>query len=197
MTDLTDSQIVEIIKNRLTPKRFNHSLAVAEEAKRLARKYGEDEARLFTAGLLHDAMKDSSPEEQLKLLDEDGIMLSDIEKSAKKLWHAISGEVFARRVIGIDDKEILSAIRYHTTAKAGMTKFEKLLYVADFTSADRDYDGVDAVRSAADRDLDEAMEEGLGFTVSDLAGQRRPIHPDTVDAYNEIVLKRKSWNERV
>lgn len=194
---MTDSQIVEIIKNRLTPKRFNHSLAVAEEAKRLARKYGEDEARLFTAGLLHDAMKDSSPEEQLKLLDEDGIMLSDIEKSAKKLWHAISGEVFARRVIGIDDKEILSAIRYHTTAKAGMTKFEKLLYVADFTSADRDYDGVDAVRSAADRDLDEAMEEGLGFTVSDLAGQRRPIHPDTVDAYNEIVLKRKSWNERV
>lgn len=194
---MTDSQIVEIIKNRLTPKRFNHSLAVAEEAKRLARKYGEDEARLFTAGLLHDAMKDSSPEEQLKLLDEDGIMLSDIEKSAKKLWHAISGEVFARRVVGIDDKEILSAIRYHTTAKAGMTKFEKLLYVADFTSADRDYDGVDAVRSAADRDLDEAMEEGLGFTVSDLAGQRRPIHPDTVDAYNEIVLKRKSWNERV
>ena len=66
MTDLTDSQIVEIIKNRLTPKRFNHSLAVAEEAKRLARKYGEDEDRLFTAGLLHDAMKDSSPEEQLK-----------------------------------------------------------------------------------------------------------------------------------
>ncbi len=194
---MTDSQIVEIIKNRLTPKRFNHSLAVAEEAKRLARKYGEDEARLFTAGLLHDAMKDSSPEEQLKLLDEDGIMLSDIEKSAKKLWHAISGEVFARRVVGIEDKEILSAIRYHTTAKAGMTKFEKLLYVADFTSADRDYDGVDAVRSAADRDLDEAMEEGLSFTVSDLAGQRRPIHPDTVDAYNEIVLKRKSWNERV
>lgn len=194
---MTDSQIVEIIKNRLTTKRFNHSLAVAEEAKRLARKYGEDENRLFTAGLLHDAMKDSSPEEQLKLLDEDGIMLSDIEKSAKKLWHAISGEVFARRVVGIEDKEILSAIRYHTTAKAGMTKFEKLLYVADFTSADRDYDGVDAVRSAADRDLDEAMEEGLGFTVSDLAGQRRPIHPDTVEAYNEIVLKRKSWNERV
>ena len=194
---MTDSQIVEIIKNRLTPKRFNHSLAVAEEAKRLARKYSEDEDRLFTAGLLHDAMKDSSPEEQLKLLDEDGIMLSDIEKSAKKLWHAISGEVFARRVVGIEDKEILSAIRYHTTAKAGMTKFEKLLYVADFTSADRDYDGVDAVRSAADRDLDEAVEEGLGFTVSDLAGQRRPIHPDTVDAYNEIVLKRKPWNERV
>ena len=194
---MTDSQIVDIIKNRLTPKRFNHSLAVAEEAKRLARKYSEDEDRLFTAGLLHDAMKDSSPEEQLKLLDEDGIMLSDIEKSAKKLWHAISGEVFARRVVGIEDKEILSAIRYHTTAKAGMTKFEKLLYVADFTSADRDYDGVDAVRSAADRDLDEAVEEGLGFTVSDLAGQRRPIHPDTVDAYNEIVLKRKPWNERV
>ncbi len=189
---MTDAEIIEIIRQRLTPKRFAHSLAVAEQARSLAIRYGADADRLFTAGLLHDAMKDSSPEEQLKLLDESAIILSDIEKNAFKLWHAVSGRAFAERIIGIRDEEILTAIRYHTTGRAGMSRFEKLLYVADFTSADRDYEGVEAVRAAAESELDAAVEEGLVFTVAELAEKRQPIHPDTLEAYNEILFKRKS-----
>lgn len=188
-TPMTNEEIIENIKSRLTPKRFYHSLCVADEAKKLALRYGEDEAALFTAGLLHDAMKDSSKEEQLKIMSENGILLSCIEKKAVKLWHAIAGEVFARTVAGVTDERILSAIRYHTTAKAGMTDFEKILYIADFTSLDRDYEGVEAVRAAAEIGLDTAMIEGLAFTVTELGTKRCPIHPDTIAAYNEIVLK--------
>ena len=186
---MTDDMIIEAIKGRLSAKRFNHSLEVAKEARRLALLYGADGDRLYTAGLLHDAMKDSSAEEQLKMLSVGDIILSDLEKSAFKLWHARSGEIFARYVAGIEDEEILSAIRYHTTARAGMSLFEKILYIADFTSADRTYNGVEDIRAAANKSLDIAFKEGLAFTVADLVASERPVHPDTINAYNEIVLK--------
>lgn len=188
---LTNEEIIALIKPRLTEKRFHHSLCVAKEAQKLAELYGEDADRLFTAGLLHDATKDTPKEEQRAFMKTHGIRLGQIEQNAPKLWHAITGEVFAREIVGVSDPEMLSAIRYHTTAKAGMTTFEKILYIADFTSADRDYPGVDEVRAAAEISLNQAMEEGLVFTVLDLGQARKPIHPDTMAAYNEIQLKKE------
>lgn len=188
---MTDNEITALIRSRLTEKRFRHSLCVAEEARKLALRCGEDADALYTAGLLHDATKDDPPQEQLKRMQKYGILLSDLEKSAFKLWHAKTGEAFAREEVGVTDPRILSAIRYHTTAKAGMTLFEKILYVADFTSADREYDGVETVRAAAEKNVDAAAEEGLVFTVLDLGAARRPIHPDTLAAYNEILLKKE------
>ncbi len=69
-----------------------------------------------------------------------------------------------------------------------MTLLDKILFVADFISADRDYPGVEKLRKAAEASLSEAMVEGLVFTVCDLAQGRVPIHPDSIAAYNEAVL---------
>ena len=188
---MTNNEIVALLATRLSPKRLNHSIEVANEAARLAKIYGEDEKRLYTAGLLHDITKETTPKEQLKYLSESDIILTNIEKNALKLWHAKSGAEFVKNRLGIEDEEIISAIRFHTTAKKGMTIFEKLLYIADFTSLDRDYPGVDDVRRAADRSIEDAMFEGLSFTICDLSKQGKPIHPDTFEAYNEITLKRE------
>lgn len=188
---MTNEEIITILATRLSPKRLNHSIEVANEAARLARIYGQDENRLYRAGLLHDITKETAPEEQLKIFSESAIILTDIEKNALKLWHAKSGAEFVKNKLGIDDEDIISAIRYHTTAKKGMTEFQKLLYIADFTSLDRDYPGVEEVREAANRSIEDAMFEGLAFTISDLASQARPIHPDTFEAYNEICMLKK------
>ncbi len=188
---MTDKDIIKVLEGRMGAKRLDHSLCVAEEARRLAEKYGEDGDRLFTAGLLHDITKETSQDEQLKMLNDSAIILSSIEKNAPKLWHAISGECFCRRYLGITDEEILSAIRCHTTAKAEMSTFEKILYVADFTSADRTYNGVEEVRAAANRSLDEAVLEGLSFTIADLSERKKAIHKDTFEAYNETVSQKK------
>ena len=66
-------------------------------------------------------------------------MLNEIEKNAKKLWHAISGSAYIKFILGIEDDELLDAVRYHTTAKENMSLTAKILYLADFTSRDRDY----------------------------------------------------------
>lgn len=179
----------ELLKNRLTPKRYNHSLCVADEAVRLAEKYGGDVEKAYLAGLLHDITKNATPQEHLHIFEEFGIMLNSVEKNAEKLWHAISGSAFIEHKLNICDSEIITAVRFHTTARKGMTLLEKLLYLADFTSADRDYDDVDIMRQKVDISIQSALEYALSYTINDLVSQNKPLHIDTVEAYNEITLK--------
>ncbi len=185
----TDEQIIEILRGRLKPGRFAHSLAVAEEAERLAARYGADVGEARTAALLHDIMKNTPPDTQLQLLAQYGVAMSDVERGAEKLYHAMSGAAFAEHVLGVTDRDVLNAVRYHTTARAGMSILEKVLYLADFTSADRDYDDVDEMRRRVDVSVVSAMTYALTYTIKDLLKKKKPIHPDTVAAFNELMLQ--------
>lgn len=178
----------EILKKRLNEKRYYHSLCVADEAKRLAEKYGGDTEKAYLAGLLHDITKNASAEEHLKIFSDFGIILNEIENGAEKLWHAMSGAAYAEHILGIKDPEIIDAIRYHTTAKAGMSLLAKILYLADFTSADRDYDDVEVIRKYVNESLQKAFVYALQYSIKDLVEQARAVHLDTVAAYNQAVL---------
>ena len=123
-----------LLQSRLNDKRYHHSLCVANEAVRLAEKYGANKEKAYIAGLLHDITKNAPAEEHLHIFDSFGIMLNGIEQNAEKLWHAISGAAFVEHLLGITDQEIIDAIRYHTTARGNMTLLDKILYLADFTS---------------------------------------------------------------
>ncbi len=179
----------EVLKQRLNEKRYYHSLCVADEAKRLAEKYGGDIEKAYLAGLLHDITKNAPDEEHLQIFKQFGIILTDIEQNAKKLWHAMSGALYVKNILGISDPEIIDAIRYHTTAKADMSLLAKILYLADFTSKDRDYEDVDVIREYVDESLGKAFVYALQYSITDLVNQGRAIHPDTVEAYNQAVLK--------
>lgn len=180
------------IRGFLGDKRYHHSICVSRAAAQLARLYGADESKAEVAGILHDIMKDLPPEEQKKRMQQYGIQLTQVEQSAPKLWHAILGVEYIRRELNVADEEILQAVRYHTTGRANMTLLEKVLFIADFISDDRDYPGVQALRETAKDSLEKTMVEGIVFTVKELADAKRPIHPDTIAAYNDIVLKNQS-----
>lgn len=188
MNNTNYKNYLEILKKRLNEKRYFHSLCVADEAERLAIKYGGDVQKCYLAGLLHDITKNAPDDEHLKIFETFGIMLSVVEKNAKKLWHAMSGEAYIKNVLGVDDSELLDAVRYHTTAKADMSLTAKILYLADFTSRDRDYDDVDVMRRLVDISLDDALIYALKYSIADLVQQGRAIHEDTVSAYNQICL---------
>ena len=190
------SEYQAIIRPLLTERRYQHSVNVAKEAVRLAKRYGADPQKAETAGILHDIMKDTAPPEQLKIIEGSGIILSDVEKGAQKLWHAIAGAAYIERKLGITDREVLDAVRYHTTGRAGMTLLDKVLFIADFTSEERDYDGVEKMRQAAGHSLEAAMLEGVTFTIVDLATFQKAIHPDTIAAYNDVVLHAAANQER-
>ena len=186
-----NAEFLEEIKKRLNPDRLYHSLNVADEAKKLAKHYGADEQKAFTAGLLHDILKNTPDSELLQYFERNGIMLTETERASRKTWHAMAGADFLRRELYVTDEDILSAVRWHTTGRAGMTLLDKVLFIADFISADRDYPGVERMREKAYVSLEDAMLEGLQFTINELVENAWPVHEDSIRAYNELVINRK------
>ena len=186
-----NAEFLKEIKKRLNPDRLYHSLNVADEAKKLAKHYGADEQKAFTAGLLHDILKNTPDSELLRYVERNGIMLTETERASRKTWHAMAGADFLRRELHVTDEDILSAVRWHTTGRAGMTLLDKVLFVADFISADRDYPGVERMREKAYVSLEDAMLEGLQFTINELVENAWPVHEDSIRAYNELVINRK------
>lgn len=181
---LDKKEIIVSLRSRLLGDRFIHSLNVADMAKELALIYGENPDKAYLAGLVHDCTKNTLPEKQLEIIKSGGIELTPLEKNNQKLWHAISGSVFIKTEYGIDDESIISAVRYHTTGKADMSLLEKIVYTADFTSAERNYKGVEQIRALAREKIDKAVFEGAKFTVEKLGSMSADVHPDTVNAMN-------------
>lgn len=182
-----NSEFLDILKEKLTPSRLYHSICVAEQAQHLAEKFGADTEKAYTAGLIHDIMRYEPPEEMLKLIDSDGkYKLTPLERKITVTLHAVAGEIYLRTKLGVTDEEILSAVRYHTTGKEDMTLLEKIIYVADLTSEDRDYPDVAEVRETAELSLEKATLRGLSFTIESNAQKNKPIHIDTVKAYNYL-----------
>lgn len=183
-----NEEFINLIKEKLQESRFVHSLNVAACAKKLAKKYGCDEEKAYTAGLLHDVMKNADDSEQLNMIEKAGMELTACEKANKKLWHAIAGTALIKKELNVKDEDIINAVRYHTTARENMSTLEKVIYVADFISDDRHYPGVEEVREAAEISLEKAMMIGLEFCIHEIVERKQILHPDSVDAYNEIVI---------
>lgn len=195
---MTFAEYEAIAREKLSERRFYHSKCVAECAAHLAEIFGADVQKAKIAGILHDIMKEATPEEQLKMLEKADIILTEAEMQNPVLWHAPAGAAYVRQVLGINDCEVISAIRCHTSGKAEMTALEKVLFVADFISADRTYPGVEELRRAAEKNLETVIVEGIAFTVTERMAQHCVIEPQSIAAYNEalLLLKSESENER-
>ena len=186
------TDLKKLLSKRLLEKRYIHSLNVADSAVILAEKYGCDKEKAYFCGLVHDIMKNASEEEQLQMMEKGGIILTRTEKLNKKLWHAMAGECYLRLEMGIDDKDTLNAVRYHTTGRAGMSLLEKVVYIADYISEERDYDDVDVMRELSlNVGLDEAALYALKFSFSNLSKKEKLIHTDSVEYYNELIIKKE------
>lgn len=184
---MTYEEYEGLVRPHLSERRFYHSQCVAACAAELAEKYGADVEKARLAGILHDVMKDTEPEEQLKIMERSGIILSEAQRRNTKLWHALSGAAYAENELGVKDRDILNAIACHTGGKAGMTVLDKVLFVADYISADRDYPGVEELREAAQSSLEEVIVEGVTFTMQERMGERMTMEPRSIDAYNEAL----------
>ena len=70
-----------------------------------------------------------------------------------------------------------------------MTLFEMIIYLADFTSADRTYPDDDIMREKTDKNLYEGMLYSLKYTIRDVVSNERMLHPDTINCYNFVLSK--------
>lgn len=180
--DISDKK--KFLKSQLSQKRYQHSLNVAAECRKLAEKYGEDPDKAYFAGLLHDVCKEMPADVQKQLVLDSGYTVCREELETRSLWHAIAGAYFVRTEFGVEDIDILNSIRFHTVGRAGMTRLEEIVYLGDLISAERDYKDVDKMRKVTYISLDAAMLEAFSFSIKNQVKKGGLIPPCTVEGYN-------------
>ena len=179
------------LKARLSKKRYTHSLNVAHEAQRLAELYGEDPEKAYFAGLMHDVCKELPAEEQEELVRASSFAVSKEELVTKPVWHGIAGAYFLQVRMGVTDPDVLNAVRYHTVGRAGMTRLEEIVYLADLISEDRTYDGVEQMRQLCLTSINAAMLEGIRFSIETTLKKGGYLPPVTVEAYYQYIFCEK------
>jgi len=166
-------------RKRLSEKRYGHTLRVVDTAEDLARIHGLDPDRTRLAALLHDAARETEPEEFLRLAKAWGLPIGEPERQSPKLLHGPVAAELARRELGVEDEEVLEAIRAHTVGEPGMGSLALALYVADKIEPARDYPSVERLLKLASEDLCEAATEALRRVVAHNEARDRPIHPSS------------------
>lgn len=160
------SDLMKKLKGYINPKRYEHSLGVAKEALKLAKIYSLNETKAYIAGLLHDCAKDIDFNKQIDLIKKyNQFEIIGDELSYPKILHALTGSIIAKRNFGIDDKEILSAIRYHTIGGIKMSPLDKIIFVADMIEPKRCYNGIEFLRELAYNNINKAIIHSIDNTV--------------------------------
>ena len=177
---MDEKTALEIARSRLGDKRFRHTVNVRDMAVTLAERYGADPHKAAIAALLHDTAKEMSREDLLQIIRDNAIMSENAENRPQPVWHGICAAILAKTQWGVEDEEILSAIRCHTTGKRDMSLLDKILYLADMTSAERTYPEAAYLRKVEMEDLDRALGEALQMSLDWLKESRqdhRSHHP--------------------
>lgn len=182
---------LETAKKYLKGGRYEHSVNTAKEAAALARAYGADENKAYTAGILHDLAKDFTKKEALLQAAKYGIEVDGYCRENIELLHGLLSAEIAKKELDVQDEEILSAIACHTTGKRGMSLLDKIIYVADLIEPKRGFAGIEDIRNTAYNDMDKAVLTAVKSVLAYVMERGLVIHPDTIEAYNDITIKRR------
>ena len=169
------------VKKRLTAKRYHHTQGVRYTAAALAMRYGVDIRAASVGGILHDCAKCLSEEKMISECRKHHIAISEAEEASPYLLHAKLGAWYSKEKYGIEDREILQAIRYHTTGRPGMSVLEKIIFTADYIEPGRKMiPNLPAVRQMTFCNLDEAVCMILRDTLKYLKHSGKEIDPFSI-----------------
>ena len=185
MMDTVDfRKIQKKLYKKLDSHRYQHTLGVMYTCAALAMVHGVDLGKAQTAGLLHDCAKCIPNEKKLKLCKKHEIPVTPFEKENPFLIHAKLGAYLARKKYKVEDEEILSAIRCHTTGKEAMTALEQILFIADYIEPTRSTaPHLERLRRLAFQDLDQCTYEISRDTLTYLRQSPQKIDETTERAY--------------
>lgn len=183
-------QALKIVKTQLTEHRYQHTLGVMDTAIILARRFGTDEKKAELAAIFHDYAKFRPKDEMKEIIVTQGLP-EDLLEYNTELWHAPVGAFLAEHEAGIKDHEVLDAIRFHTSGRRGMTKLEKVIYLADYIEPGRHFPGVEEVREIAKVNLNDALIKAVQNTITFLMKKNQAIYPETFHTYNDLILNKE------
>lgn len=178
MTDI--KQLKDDLRELLSNHRYQHCLRVADEAKRLAKRYGCDLEKAYVAGLVHDVAKEFSMKENQDLIEKHHLPKSFLLDGYRKVLHAYLGEVYLRDNYTLDE-DILEAVRFHATGDQAMNQLDKIIFLADKIEIGKDYPGIEEERRVAYQDLDQAMILCLENNLRKLEKEHKKINRKSIE----------------
>ncbi|MGE5629574.1 MAG: bis(5'-nucleosyl)-tetraphosphatase (symmetrical) YqeK [Caulobacteraceae bacterium] len=184
---IDQAEILEFLKNNLSPNRYKHSVNVSTTAENLAERYGCDTYKAKIAGLVHDCAKGLEKDALIDCINKEGIAIDEVTLSVKELMHGPAAVHICRKNFDIQDADILNAVRYHTTGKENMSILEKVIYLSDFIEPTRDFAGVGTLRELAVQNLDRALLKAFDLSIEYVISKNGLIHTDTVLSRNYIL----------
>ena len=186
-------KIDEDIKQKLSEKRYKHSIGVMKKAEELAKIYGVDINKAKLVGLAHDIGKELSEEEKLKYTKENQIEVDEIEKINIGLLHGKIGADICKKRYGFT-KEMQDAIKYHTTGNENMDILAKIIFVADKIEDGRNYKEaektkqLETAREIAKSNIEEAILYEIDSSLIYTMQKKKLIHPDSISTWNKIIM---------
>ena len=177
----------EILKHRLSVKRYTHSVSVANTAARLAGMFNGDIERAYLAGLMHDYARELSEEELLELTAKHNLSTDGVELMQTSLLHGPVGAWLLEQEGLITDKQVLDAIRWHTTGHPDMDQLARIIYISDYIEPGRNFPGVDMLRQITNKDLNLGVLAGLDHTLAFLMQRNHFIHPLSIATRNRLL----------
>ncbi|MEF3306091.1 bis(5'-nucleosyl)-tetraphosphatase (symmetrical) YqeK [Paenibacillus sp. GYB003] len=179
-------RLIEETRGQMPARRWEHTLGVVGSAAALAAKYGADAEKAELAALLHDYCKYWPIDEQRREYAEAGLD-PDLLRYDPQLIHGPLAAEIVRRRYGIDDPEILDAIRYHTSGREKMSLLDKIVCLADYIEPGRDFPGVHNIREIAEHSLERALVAGFDSTIQFLLAKGKKVYPLTLAARNALL----------
>ena len=182
------TKILEWLKNNLNEKRYIHTLGTADCAKELAKQFKLNQDKAYLAGLLHDCAK-CFPNEKLLDIIHKHLDVEECEMLNYKTLHAPVSAYIAETEFKITDKEILSAIRWHTVGKLDMTDFEKIVFIADKiepNTRDEEYSAKIRDLLSEENGLNKALLKCYKETIKSLVKRDLKICLLTIKIYNKL-----------
>lgn len=183
-------EIQKYVKEQLSEKRYNHCVGVMERSKELAIKYGADIDICAKIGMAHDIAKEIPEEEKIKYCIENNIEIDEVEKINTTLLHAKIGKDIAIKKLGFNES-MGQAIANHTTGNKNMDLYSKILFIADRTSADRNFEDLEYLKEMENKGIDEAVIYILDKKIELQIKKKAQIHLNGIIARNSLLEEMK------
>jgi predicted HD superfamily hydrolase involved in NAD metabolism len=180
--------ILEYIEKNYSDSRKKHTFDVCETAKSLARFYDADVEKAKIASLFHDMFRDITFEELRNYAK--NFNINEKYYDNINLAHSKIAAAIMERDYNISDEDILNAVKFHTTGRAGMSLLEKIIFLADLIEPGRDYPGVEKIRNLVYKDLDKACLVAMENTLDYVTKKGENFDEDTHNAMEYLKLNK-------
>lgn len=182
----TRQELIDALKQRISPKRFEHVLRVEGEALQLAEQYGADKEAVSIAALMHDYAKDLPMSEMIPLATQYWDYPT-LTQQNNQVLHGFAAAQICRETYGCNNGSILRAIAGHTIGWYEMDLIAKIIYIADYIEPGRDFPGVEEARRLSETDLDAAVWYKMQKTLQHLIAKKQPLFAGAIDIYNSWI----------